>query len=226
MWLPAGSELTDDEAKAFALSSEDMTSSTNSHATASNIVAMATQFLGAPYLWGGRTTMGIDCSGLSQLAYKLCGIALPRDASQQVLCGELLDDAEDGCLAFFNNDEGRIVHVGIVDDAASRTIIHASGQVKRSHFDDYGILADGSTPHHRLYSHQLCCFRSVIRTTPASNNREKKSHFTLILIKFLSLCLKRRRGNPSVHESFSSDRQDYNTAFYAIVAQQSPHQKK
>lgn len=98
-------------------------------------------FQNAPYLWGGRTLFGIDCSGFSQIVYKIFGIALPRDASQQVDKGELVDflsSAKMGDLAFFDNEEGRIVHVGIM--LGNNKIIHAAGKVRIDPIDDQGIF--------------------------------------------------------------------------------------
>jgi len=105
----------------------------------------ALQYLHAPYQWGGRSIAGIDCSGLTQMAFKLCGKAILRDAAQQATEGELVDFlqyARCGDLAFFNNDEGKIVHTGILLDNA--TIIHAtdtSGRVVIDSIDQAGIIS-------------------------------------------------------------------------------------
>ncbi|HRP89027.1 MAG TPA: C40 family peptidase [Edaphocola sp.] len=105
----------------------------------------ALSFLGVGYQWGGRTLMGIDCSGLTQMVYKLLNIPLPRDAHQQVNKGTAIDflmEAQCGDLAFFDNEEGTIVHVGILLDA--HTIIHASqqsGGVVIDDIDQGGIIS-------------------------------------------------------------------------------------
>lgn len=116
------------------------------------VVETAYQYLNAPYLWGGRSPLGIDCSGFSQVVYKLNGYKLKRDAYQQAEQGALLsfvEEAEPGDLAFFDNDEGKIIHVGIV--LSNGRIIHASGKVRIDKLDHYGIYNDDE----RNYTHRL-----------------------------------------------------------------------
>lgn len=108
--------------------------------TVSDVITYVKLFINAPYLWGGRSLFGIDCSGLTQVVYKLCGIKIPRDASQQALTGQdvaFRNAVLAGDLAFFDNEEGHITHVGIMID--TDTIIHASGKVRVDKLDDYGI---------------------------------------------------------------------------------------
>lgn len=115
-------------------------------------------YLNAPYLWGGRSPFGIDCSGFVQLIYKLSGMKLPRDASQQANVGQTLsfiEEAEEGDLAFFDNDEGLIVHVGII--LSNNRIIHASGQVRIDRIDHQGIYNVDT----KRYSHRLRLIKSV-----------------------------------------------------------------
>lgn len=106
-----------------------------------DMIKLAHNFVNVPYLWGGRNAMGIDCSGLTQVLFKLAGISLPRDASQQVKIGQEvtnLGDTLSGDVAFFGKDMANITHVGILLDC--NTIIHASGKVRIDDFNEKGIF--------------------------------------------------------------------------------------
>jgi cell wall-associated NlpC family hydrolase len=150
-WLPLGSDL-------FGLKGGKITIMNQSgkfkgkkleikklNANQDSVKQAVLQYLNAPYLWGGRTIAGIDCSGLTQMALKLCGRSIQRDASQQALGGETVDflqNARCGDLAFFDNAEGKIVHVGILLN--DHTIIHAtetSGRVVIDRIDQGGIIS-------------------------------------------------------------------------------------
>ena len=117
-----------------------------------SIVETAKKFLNVPYLWGGRSFFGIDCSGFTQLVYKVHGISLPRDAYQQAKEGRVLDfveESEPGDLAFFENREGKISHVGIMLE--DQKIIHAYGKVRIDLLDSTGIFNKDLAKHtHKL----------------------------------------------------------------------------
>lgn len=115
-------------------------------------------YLNAPYLWGGRSLFGIDCSGFSQMVYKHLGVHILRDAKQQVNAGRSVDvqDSQAGDLAFFDNDEGVITHVGIVLEDSE--IIHASGRVKVDQLDEQGIFCNDT----QAYTHKLKVIKRII----------------------------------------------------------------
>lgn len=119
----------------------------------SDAFKLAEEYLNAPYLWGGKTPFGIDCSGLTQMVFRFLDINLPRDASQQVDYGQAIDfaDRESGDVAFFHNESGSVIHVGIID---GDTIIHASGQVRKDRFDQRGLL-HYSEEYHTHYLHSI-----------------------------------------------------------------------
>ena len=116
-----------------------------------NMAATAMSFLNAPYLWGGRTHFGIDCSGFTQTVFKLQGVNLMRNACQQVEQGFIvnLQEAKLGDLAFFSNKDGKIIHVGIMLN--NENIIHASGKVKIDSVDETGIYSK----EFKRYTHKL-----------------------------------------------------------------------
>lgn len=123
------------------------------------IIQFAAQYLNAPYLWGGRSPAGIDCSGFSQIVYKRIGLALPRDASQQVQIGktiDFVDETQIGDLAFFQNEEGKIIHVGII--CGKNKIIHASGCVRIDTIDTTGIFNHET----KTYSHFLRIIKRIL----------------------------------------------------------------
>jgi cell wall-associated NlpC family hydrolase len=104
------------------------------------IKQVAYRFLNTAYLWGGKSVFGIDCSGFSQTVYKFLNFQLPRDAWQQAEKGEVVNSLKEalcGDLAFFDNDEGKITHVGIILN--SKEIIHSSGKVRLDKVDSAGI---------------------------------------------------------------------------------------
>lgn len=125
----------------------------------SNLISTAFMYLNAPYLWGGKTPFGIDCSGFTQMVYKLNGYKIFRDASQQATQGEALsfiEESEPGDLAFFDNNEGIITHVGII--MKDNYIIHAHGCVRVDRIDHTGIFNTERNTH----THKLRVIKRII----------------------------------------------------------------
>ena len=164
MFLPGGSILYNLSTGKFNISNEEfLVKITNSDFSTENkgsrIVELAKQYLNAPYLWGGKSVMGIDCSGLIQVVFSMMEIQLPRDASQQVDNGKVIDflsEVHAGDLAFFENPEGKIIHVGIMLNP--QQIIHASGCVKIEKMDSQGIISNQTGE----YTHKLRVVKRLI----------------------------------------------------------------
>jgi gamma-D-glutamyl-L-lysine dipeptidyl-peptidase len=127
--------------------------------TTKTLLENAHMYIDTPYLWGGRTPFGIDCSGFTQIVFKLSGIKLKRDASQQAEQGTLIhmvDETVPGDLAFFDDADGKITHVGIV--LGNNKIIHASEKVRIDAFDHHGIYNIET----KTYSHNLRLIRRYV----------------------------------------------------------------
>lgn len=124
-----------------------------------NVLNVARYFLNTPYLWGGKNAFGMDCSGFTQTIYGIFGIQLPRDASEQVKMGKTVDfltEAQTGDLAFFENKDHKITHVGMLID--NESIMHASGRVKINRIDTTGIVSEEDGQH----THQLRIIKRII----------------------------------------------------------------
>ena len=123
------------------------------------LIETALLYLNTPYLWGGKTPFGIDCSGFTQMVYRLNGYKLLRDASQQATQGDALsfiEESSPGDLAFFDNNEGDIIHVGIIME--NHYIIHAHGKVRIDRLDHSGIYNVDTKSH----SHKLRVIKSIV----------------------------------------------------------------
>jgi gamma-D-glutamyl-L-lysine dipeptidyl-peptidase len=122
-----------------------------------SIREIAESYLNTPYLWGGKSPFGIDCSGFTQLVYRCVDINLPRDAYQQAELGEEIpfDERQENDLAFFSNEAGKIIHVGILIEPDR--IIHASGCVRIDLFDKKGIYNEST----EKYSHNLTTIKRI-----------------------------------------------------------------
>lgn len=116
-------------------------------------------YLNTPYLWGGRSIWGIDCSGLMQQIFRVHGVEIPRDSGPQSQLGEaihLIGEARAGDLAFFDNEEGKIIHVGLM--IGPDRILHASGHVRIDRIDHFGIY----NQQQQRYTHKLRIIRRIL----------------------------------------------------------------
>lgn len=124
------------------------------------VIQTAYKYLNVPYLWGGKSPFGIDCSGFTQMVYKITGYCLKRDAHQQVRQGSVIKEfnkIQQGDLAFFINEKGMVTHTGILLE--KNKIIHASGSVRIDNFDEKGIFNEIIGD----YTHKFHSVRRVLR---------------------------------------------------------------
>jgi cell wall-associated NlpC family hydrolase len=139
-WITRGAFVPLDNSGAFNIGRDDFLFLDEPQEAPAIVTEFALSYENTPYLWGGKTPFGIDCSGLMQIAHRYFGVNLPRDASQQAEYGQEIafGDREPGDLVFFQNKAGRIHHVGLLLDRTS--IVHASGWVRVDDLTDEGIL--------------------------------------------------------------------------------------
>ena len=140
--------------------------------TEDSIKDIALKYMNAPYLWGGKTPLGVDCSGFTQMVFKLNGIKIPRDSSQQAQNGILIDnirDAQTGDLAFFNNENNQIIHVGLLLN--NNQIIHAHGKVRIDSINTDGIYNNDISKITHTLSHIKRFFNTF---TPKSDDQLQK----------------------------------------------------
>jgi len=165
MVLEAGCEVfsPDFEEKVFSAGTNIYTTGSEFNneyiSTNDSFADTALKFINSPYLWGGRIPSGIDCSGLTQLVFKIHGIPIPRDSWQQAESGktiDFIDQCEPGDLVFFDNDRGKISHVGMI--LSKGLVIHASGRVRIDPIDHQGIFKSEIGG----YSHKLRTIRRIL----------------------------------------------------------------
>jgi gamma-D-glutamyl-L-lysine dipeptidyl-peptidase len=127
--------------------------------TTESLSDTALRFINSPYIWGGRVPSGIDCSGLTQLVYKIHGTSIPRDSWQQAENGQtisFINETKPGDLVFFDNERGKISHVGMI--FSEGLVIHASGRVRIDTIDHQGIYK----PEIGGYSHRLRIIKRIL----------------------------------------------------------------
>jgi len=161
-YLPAGSVISDYSGDSFSLAGEDYIIEREEDLSIPGpqhpFAQTGEQLCSIPYLWGGRSGFGFDCSGLTQFICRLRGYAIPRDAGMQSLVGTTINfvhEALPGDLLFFDNEEGQIVHTGLVINEGM--ILHASGAVRIDRFDHQGIFHG----ERKAYSHKLRVIKRI-----------------------------------------------------------------
>jgi len=161
--LEAGSEIYNPDYKALTFQLGQAVYKTSDSFSESYLTVSETKgetamrFLNSPYIWGGRIPSGIDCSGLTQLVYKIHGIGIPRNSREQSETGTVIsfiEEARNGDLLFFDNEKGVITHVGLL--IAEGLVIHASGRVRIDRMDHQGIYSEEQ----KKYTHKL---RTIVR---------------------------------------------------------------
>jgi cell wall-associated NlpC family hydrolase len=128
--------------------------------TTDSLTDTALKFINSPYIWGGRIPSGIDCSGMTQLVYKIHGKKIPRNSRQQSEIGEIvsfINETRPGDLVFFDNERGIISHVGMIFSAG--LVIHASGRVRIDTIDHQGIFKQEIGG----YSHHLRIIKRIVK---------------------------------------------------------------
>ncbi|MFP4663433.1 MAG: NlpC/P60 family protein [Bacteroidales bacterium] len=157
--VPAGSKIPKPDGQGrFWLGNKQFILKDKQDKPCTHITETGKKFLNSSYLWGGKTAFGIDCSGFTQVVFRMHNAAIPRDASLQAEIGETIcfrHDARPGDIAFFENNQGKIIHTGIILD--EKHIIHASGRVRIDLLDHSGIFNTET----RNYSHTLSVIKRI-----------------------------------------------------------------